>query len=209
MKQGTFITFEGCEGVGKSTQIKRLQESLSQQGKEVISLREPGGTSIGETIRARLKSTNLDPLEELYQFNIARYHLVTEVIAPALESGKIVLCDRFTDSTIAYQEHGRGINNYLVRFVIQVATQGINPDLTFFLDAKPQIGLAHRINSTDPFEQENIEFHNRVYMSYKSIIALEPNRFRVIPYLEGNPEEMQSQIQQETNKYLEKTNRKN
>ena len=210
-KQGAFITFEGCEGSGKSTHIKLLAEHLGCQCCKVVrALREPGGTTFGEQMRQSLKNFdyNICGIAEVLAMNASRAQLVEEVIRPALERGEIVLCDRFYDSTIAYQGYGRGISLKAIDSVINFACDGLKPDLTFFINAKPEQGLRNRWSASvgitqaelkgaaqkDRFDEEEIEFHQRVYEGYLKIVQKEYERFRVIPYLEGNIMSMQVKI---------------
>jgi dTMP kinase len=161
-----FITFEGGEGCGKSTQARALKRRLDQLAIPVILIREPGGTPLGEKVRSILKhatETHISALSELILFNASRSQLVSDIIKPALAEGKIVLCDRFTDSTIAYQSYGRGLDISLITEINTIAAQGLKPDLTFLLDVPPESGLARKKNgANDRFEKEDLEFHNRV-----------------------------------------------
>jgi dTMP kinase len=179
-----FITFEGGEGCGKSTQARFLQHRLTQMGHPAILIYEPGCTSAGERIRRLLKRSNdfsISPLSELLLFNSARNQLVTEVIQPGLKDGKTVISDRFTDSTIAYQHYGRGVDLWLVECVNSMAAQGCQPDLTFLLDISPVIGLARKRSGVqDRFEQENLDFHQRVREGFLKLASKEPQRWVVI-----------------------------
>jgi len=183
--QGVFITFEGVEGCGKTTQIRRLQQRLENQGREVVATREPGGTPVSEAIRNILLDCahdGMQPMTELLLYAAARSQHVAEVIAPALQAGKIVLCDRFADSTTAYQGAGRGVAPDDVALVHRLATRGVWPDLTIVLDVPAEVGLA-RANSCggpDRIEQECIEFHRRVREGFLDLARQAPERIRVV-----------------------------
>jgi dTMP kinase len=187
-----FITFEGGDGSGKTTQVKALESHLTASGKSCLSTREPGGTSLGELIRQVLLEVGKQPITsptELFLYLADRAQHIHEVIIPALEQGKIVLCDRHTDSTLAYQGYGRGIDLGLLRSLNDIASQGIKPDLTLLFDCPVEIGLsrtAQRQSQTasarneDRFEQEKIEFHERVRAGFLELARAEPRRFRII-----------------------------
>ena len=187
-----FITFEGGDGSGKTTQVKALESHLTASGKSCLSTREPGGTSLGELIRQVLLEVGKQPITsptELFLYLADRAQHIHEVIIPALEQGKIVLCDRHTDSTLAYQGYGRGIDLGLLRSLNDIASQGIKPDLTLLFDCPAEIGLsrtARRQSHTasgrneDRFEREKIEFHERVRAGFLELARAEPNRFRII-----------------------------
>lgn len=182
MSRGIFITFEGSDGCGKSTQIKKLAEYLTSQGKEVVVTREPGGTDISEQIRGIILDPNNKeegPVTEMMLYAAARAQIVSELIKPSIEEGKIVLCDRFVDSSIAYQAYGRGLGDQ-VKIVNSYALQGLLPDVTFFLDITAEEGRKRNKNTdkNDRMEQEAIEFHQRVYEGYKKIA--EDNKDRVV-----------------------------
>jgi dTMP kinase len=186
-----FITFEGTEGCGKSTQVELLAERLRALGHRVRVLREPGGTPIGEEIRHTLKHSKVNVTmtyeTELLLMNASRAQLVRETIRPALAVGEIVLCDRFYDSTTAYQGYGRGLDLGLVRSVIDFAIGDTRPDLTLLLHVPPEVS-AERLQSrqsTLPFVRDRIEegdryFFERVAQGYEAIAAAEPNRVRVV-----------------------------
>lgn len=167
-----FITFEGCEGSGKSHQSKVLYEYIKSLSLPVILTQEPGGTAIGDEITRLLKWTKADsisPLTELMLFNASRAQLVRNVIEPALKEGKIVICDRYTDSTVAYQGYGRGLELELVNTVNSIATGGIVPDITVFLDVCPTISFDRMHGTADRIENEEKDFHERVYKGFRSI----------------------------------------
>ena len=187
-----FITFEGGDGSGKTTQLKAIESHLRARGKSCLSTREPGGTSLGELIRQVLLEVGKQPITsptELFLYLADRAQHIHEVIIPALEQGKIVLCDRHTDSTLAYQGYGRGIDLGLLRSLNDIASQGIKPDLTLLFDCPVEIGLsrtAQRQSQTasgrneDRFEREKIEFHERVRAGFLELARAEPHRFRII-----------------------------
>lgn len=180
---GLFITFEGGEGCGKSTQSKLLLKRLKQQNIPVILTHEPGGTSLGNEIRKALKKkrdSTVSPQAELLLFAASRAQLVVEVIRSALEEGKVVICDRFSHSTLVYQGYGRGIDLNVVGTVNNIATQNIKPDLTVFLDISPEQGLARKRNAKDRFELEELSFHRRVREGYLKTAAADPEHWLVV-----------------------------
>lgn len=201
---GLFITFEGTEGCGKSTQVRLLVERLHDWGRVVRLLREPGGTPIGEEIRHTLKHSKVNDAmtweAELLLMNASRAQLVREVIRPALAAGEIIVCDRFYDSTTAYQGYGRQLNLDMVRSVIGVAVGETRPDLTLLLQVSPEVS-AERLRSrqaTMPFVRDRIEeadqaFFDRVAKGYEAIAAAEPERVRVFEG-GGSVEQVQSAI---------------
>ena len=189
---GVFITFEGVEGCGKTTQLDLAARSLAEQGVEVRVSREPGGTSIGDAIRSIL----LDPASkvmhsecELFLYLASRAQHVRQVIIPALEAGTWVLCDRFTDATLAYQGYARGLDLDGLRALNDRATGGLKPDLTIVLDCPPEIGIERAtkrmrdggtFEAEGRFEQEKLAFHRRVREGYRRIAELEPGRVRLM-----------------------------
>lgn len=171
-----FITLEGGEGVGKTTQQALLAERLQREGYACVSTREPGGTALGEALRELLLHGDpLTPLAELLLYAADRAEHVNKVIAPALAVGQVVICDRFTDSTLAYQGYGRGLNLEQIRQLNHLATGGLQPQLTLWLDLAPEVGLA-RSRLGDKLEQEHLEFHRRVYRGFQALAAAEPQR---------------------------------
>lgn len=185
---GYFITFEGIEGSGKTTQIKLLASHLELLGYQVVMTREPGGCPISDKIRSILLDADnhrMYPLTELFLYAAARAQHVAEVIKPALESDCIVLCDRFTDATIAYQSCGRGLERSTIESLNKLACQTVHPDLTVLIDCNPDIGLMRarqRIEATsgpreERFELEALEFHRRVRDGYLGMALQEPQRF--------------------------------
>ncbi len=179
-----FITFEGGEGCGKSVQAKALYRRLSQSAIPALLTHEPGGTPFGNKIGRWLKwaqDKDISPLTELLLFNASRAQLVNEVIQPNLEEGKVVICDRYADSTTAYQSYGRGLDLEMVKAVNNAATQGLQPDLTVLLDIAAEKGLARiKARRRDRFEQENITFHQRVREGYLKLAANDPERWLIV-----------------------------
>jgi len=193
---GLFITFEGTEGCGKTTQIRLLEDFLKLRSHDTLLTREPGGTRIGDQIRRILLSVEnrtMIPIAELFLYAAARSQHVQEVIKPALKDGRIVLCDRFADATTAYQGAARKIEKEFLIQVHKIATGGLEPNLTILLDLPAEVGLKRawernereRISGReDRFEQEAIEFHERVREGYLEIAREDPSRVKVINALE-------------------------
>ncbi len=179
-----FIVFEGGEGCGKSTQTRALYRRLSKDGFGAILTREPGGTRLGERVRRHLKRTDetrISPLAELFLIATARAQLVSEVIRPELEKGKMVICDRFTPSTLAYQGYGRGLNTDALREVNDIATDGMSPDLIVLLDIPIEDGLGRKKSKErDRFESESLAFHARVRRGYLDMAKADPERWLVV-----------------------------
>ena len=203
--RGRFITFEGGEGCGKSTQVKRLAEHLASKGMEVVLTREPGGTRLAELIRGLLKDEREDPpcdRSELLLFLAARAQLVRNVIEPALASGKWVLSDRFSDSTFAYQGYGRGLPLDVLRLVNDFACDGLKPDLTLLLDVSPEIAAARMRRreaatntSADRIEQAGDGFHARLRAGFLEMAKAEPGRIKVVD-ANGSPDDVWARILQ-------------
>ena len=183
--KGFFISLEGIEGTGKSTQTRLLTENLQQRGRIVVRTAEPGGTAISLKIRElllSLDSREMDPVTELLLYNAARVQHIREVIGPALARGEIVISDRFSDSTLAYQGYGRGIDRKMIDALDAIATKGMRPDLTLLLDIDVETGLQRNreINKRDRLELEDVAFHENVRKGFLEIAAHEPERIRVI-----------------------------
>jgi len=190
--KGTFITFEGGEGSGKSSQARLLAEYLKEKGYDVEVTREPGGTGIGDAIRAILLNPELSEMgnvAELLLLAASRAQNVHERIEPALARGAVIVCDRFIDSTLAYQGYGRDFDLGLLKSLNSLATGGVTPDLTILLDLPPEIGLERskaldkaeaKQGEGDRFEQEDIEFHRRLRKGFLELAEAEPDRFRKI-----------------------------
>lgn len=169
--KGTFITFEGCEGAGKSTQIRLLSQYLAEQGKECVVTREPGGSAISEAIRAVIldgKNTAMTDECEALLYAAARAQHLSDTVLPALEAGKTVLCDRYIFSSFAYQGYGRGLDMGFLRAVNSFALQGHMPNITLFLDIPPRSAFErkHGADQNDRIEQAGEAFHARVYQGY-------------------------------------------
>lgn len=191
-----FITFEGVEGSGKTTQIQRLKRYIVRKGIPCKVTREPGGCPIGEKIRKILLDPDhqeMVPLSELLLYEAARAQHVEEVIEPLLKKGIVVLCDRFSDASLAYQGYGRRIDLGLVERLNQISSRDIRPDMTFLLDCPSQVGLkrafqrnrAMKKEKEERFERERIQFHHRVRRGYLSIARKEPHRVKVIDTRQG------------------------
>jgi len=180
--RGTFITLEGIDGCGKSTQTEMLINKFSELGVDYIQVREPGGTAAGEAIRQILLDNRYSLLlqTELLLYMAARSELTEEIIIPALKAGKVVLCDRFTDSTLAYQGYGGGANLEWIRILNNNATCGITPDLTILLDLPVEDALKRRINKADRMESKDYHFHQRVRLGYLELASVEPYRIKVL-----------------------------
>jgi dTMP kinase len=182
---GLFITLEGGEGAGKSYQQEALAQRIEARGLSVTRAREPGGTPLGERLREIAldlgeRQVELDALSETLLFMAARAELVAGVIAPALARGEVVLCDRFADSTRAYQGFGRGVDLSVIDQLNAVATGGLRPDLTVLLDLPPAAGLARASETADRFGREDAAFHERVREGYRTLAAREPERWLVV-----------------------------
>lgn len=188
---GLFITFEGIEGCGKSTQVERLAKRLAKAGREVITLREPGGTTIGEAIRIVVKhppgDEPISPDTELLLMNASRAQLVQQSIRPALAKGTVVVCDRFYDSSLAYQSYGRGLDLAKVQQAIDLAVGGTKPSLTLLLDISLSVSQARvsgRQQSTgerqDQFDESGAKFFERVHAGFHALAKEEPGRYQVI-----------------------------
>jgi dTMP kinase len=191
--KGVFISFEGIEGTGKSTQAKLLEEYLREKGHRVIQTMEPGGTRISLKIRELLlspDSKDMDHVTELLLYNAARVQHIKEVIKPALERGEIVITDRFSDSTVAYQGFARGLDLKLIDSLDVIATNKLRPDITLLLDIDVETGLARNkaLNKGDRLELEDLSFHERVRKGFIQIAAREPARIKVIDCSESLPE---------------------
>ena len=187
-----FISFEGIEGSGKTTQAKHTVRLLQDKGHDCVITREPGGTRIGKKIRAILLdplSKDMDPLTELLLYTADRAQHIKEYILPLLSDGKIVLCDRYYDATMAYQGFARGLDIGLIEKIHKLLFENLKPDITLLLDLPPEIGLdrawkqinnGNRISQETRFEEERLSFHKRVRTGYLELSRLEPERFRII-----------------------------
>ena len=184
---GAFITFEGIDGCGKSTQLRLLASELGVRGLKIVTTREPGGTALGRRLRAALLDIEeqVDPLAELLVFAADRAQHVRTLLSPAIENNQIVLSDRYADATVAYQGAGRGFEPKLIQDIVQLATGGLTPDLTLLFDlsvSESAVRTRRRVASknTDRLDIEDAEFHTRVRNAYLEIAKAEPDRFRVI-----------------------------
>jgi len=187
---GIFISFEGLEGAGKSTQHKKLCNYLEEKNVKFVSSTEPGGTDTGNSIRNILldkKFNKIKPVTELLLFSAARYQHVCEVIKPSLEKGYIVITDRYVASTIAYQSYGRGLNLRLIKHMNRIATDGLYPDITFMLDITPEQSMERLLNRVattskklDRIEEEKIEFFKKVRKGYLKLAKADPEKFRIL-----------------------------
>ena len=179
-----FITFEGPDGSGKSTQIKLLAEFLASRGREVVLTREPGGTGIGEQIRDVVlsnKNQTITSETEALLFSAARAQIVREIILPALAAGKIVLCDRYADSTLAYQGYGLGLDRDALTAITRFATGGLVPDLTFYIDVPVEVGIARKQRGeTNRLDEKAIAYHERVRAGFLEMAHREPSRWIVV-----------------------------
>lgn len=207
MKSGKFITVEGSEGVGKSTNIDHMLRRLQQQGVEVVQTREPGGSPLGEEVRELLldhRHTGMSQDAELMLMFAARAEHLAQVIRPALDAGKWVLCDRFTDASHAYQGAGRGIDSGRIAALEQWVQQGLQPDFTLLLDIEPEVGLerAGKRGALDRFESEAMGFFHRVRQGYLERAQQFPERFHIVDA--GQPlEQVQRAIDAELLPFIE------
>lgn len=205
--EGIFITFEGIEGAGKSTQIDLLADYLERKGYDVVVTREPGGTGIGESTREILLNPDfhgMDFLTELFLYAASRAQLVSEIIRPALAAGKTVLCDRFADSSLAYQGFGRGLPLDRIEALNEWATQGCSPQLTIILSVPAQHGLERATRTfTDRIEKEAVDFHQRVKCGYEKLVGKYPDRIHLVDAL-GGPDEIKRRIIGIVEEFLER-----
>ncbi|NMA33596.1 MAG: dTMP kinase [Clostridiaceae bacterium] len=185
MKRGLFVTVEGTDGCGKTTQITNIVDYLSSLGCRVILTREPGGTRISENIRSIILDpafTEMHSITELMLYSAARAQLVEQVIRPAIANCETVICDRYIDSFYAYQGYGRGLDMEMLKKITSLAINNTMPDITFFFDLVPEIGLRRRMNAAngDRIENEQMEFHRRVYHGYRQLAKENPERIKTI-----------------------------
>ena len=202
--KGKFITFEGSEGCGKSTQSRMLYDYLKSQGKKVIYLREPGATKVSEKIRDILLDARNDAMLnecEMLLYMAARSQIVGEIIKPRLEKGFIVICDRFLDSTIAYQGYGLGMDVGFIKRVGKFATLNLKPNLTIFLDLPVSSGLVHRDGNKDRIEKRSLAYHLRVRKGYLSLAHQEAKRIKIVK-VEKSKELTQSKVRELVSKYV-------
>ncbi len=203
--KGKFITFEGSEGSGKSTQIELVNRYLKREGLEVLFLREPGATRIGEQVRRILLdvgSSGMSDECETLLYMAARAQLVRERIIPALRKGSVVLCDRFLDSTIAYQGYGNGVDIGWIKQLGRFSTGGVTPDLTLFFDIDAKKGLGRINRPKDRIERRSVLYHNRVRAGYRTLGRQEPGRIKLIK-VNGSKEEIHSVVRKYVNGLLD------
>ena len=209
-----FITLEGPEGSGKSMQICDLAEFVRQQGYEVLTTREPGGTFIGDQIRQvimNMENTMMNPRTEILLFCAARAQIVSEVIRPNLEKGVVVISDRYADSTLAYQGYGHGLDLDILRQILAFATGGLKPDLTLLLDVDIEVGLNRRKiggGEWNRLDAQQLEFHRRVRNGYHEMIKTEPKRWKLIDASQ-TPQIVQQDIRLAVMEALSKSENKN
>lgn len=207
--RGKFITFEGIDGSGKSTQLRMLSSELRLRGFDVLTTMEPGGTPLGRRLREAFLETeeNVSPLAELLLFAADRAQHVNLLIKPSLEQGRIVISDRFADATFAYQGAGRGFSEETVNHVIKIATGGLKPDLTLFFDISVDKGISRTNSRTDSeaiknrMDSETIEFYERVRGAYLRLAENEKERFRIID-ANGSIEEIKAKVLKITTEFL-------
>ncbi len=186
------ITFEGPEGSGKSTLIKNLNTRLQEVGIDCVATREPGGHPTAEKIRSILLQESMNPVTELLLYQAARSEHLTKVILPALKKKKWVLCDRFTDSTLAYQGYARGLDLKLIKKMNLIATQGLVPNLTLLLDLPVETGLS-RASDPNRFEKAGLAFHKKVRQGFLKIAKAEPKRIKVLSVAKLSPDQVVDQ----------------
>ncbi len=206
MKRGLFISAEGTDGSGKTTQISNMQVYLASLGCEVLLTREPGGTRISENIRAIILDpvyTEMTDSAELLLYSAARAQLVEQVIKPSIEKCITVICDRYVDSFYAYQGFGRGIRMEMLESITNIAINGTMPDITFFFDLDPEIGLKRRFaaSGSDRIENEVLDFHKKVYSGYKELANRYPNRIKTIDAARP-PEEVWQEVRRQLDRTL-------
>lgn len=212
MYKGIFITFEGNDGSGKTTQIALLADYLRHRGLEVVTLREPGGTGIGEKIRDILldkDNRGMSPVTEMLLYAASRAQLVSAVIKPELERNRAVICDRFVDSSLAYQGYGRGLGTENVWAVNSLALDGCLPDITFFMDLDADSSMSRRISKggeTDRIESEDMDFHRRVYAGYLELARQYPGRIKRVN-VSREPREIFEEIREYVDELLERSKR--
>ena len=198
--RGFFITFEGTDGAGKTTQIRHLSAELRQAGYDICLTREPGGTHISEQIRDMLLNpdhSEMAATTELLLYTASRAQHVSEVIKPALEAGKIVISSRFADAMVVYQGYGRGLDLERINRLNRIATDGVTPDVTLVLDLPVEVGLQRvrkRRGGLDRLEREKIEFHQRLRDGYRALAEQEPQRIKIID-AQASPKQVYTQIQ--------------
>jgi dTMP kinase len=200
LKQGLFITFEGVEGAGKTTQIAMLRAALEREGRRVCVTREPGGDAVAEGVRQLLLSQEMSPRAELLLFLASRAQNVERVIKPELAQGAVVICDRFIDSSVAYQGVARGLGRDTVAALNEFATGGLTPAMTFLLDLEPETGLA-RQTDRNRMEAESLRFHQQVREGYLAEATRSPQRFCVLD-ADQSPETLHAALWKKIQNFL-------
>lgn len=194
-----FITFEGPDGSGKTTQMRKLIPVLQEKGLDIVQTREPGGTDIGDQIRSvimNMKNKSMHPRTEILLFCSSRAQLVEELIRPSLAEGKLILCDRYADSTMAYQGYGHGLDRDLLSKLLDFATGGLKPDLTLLFDISAEAGLRRRLSNHEEWNRMDdyaLQFHERVRNGYLAMAAAEPERWTVIN-ADRSPDEIHEEV---------------
>ena len=204
LRKGQFITFEGSEGCGKSTQSKLLFLYLKKKGFKAVYLREPGGNKISEKIRDLLldsKNKSMSKESEMLLYMAARAQIVKQKILPALKKNKIVVCDRFTDATLAYQGYAGGMDIKIIKNIAGIVTKGLKPDITFLLDIGAKTGLLRTGRTKDRMERKSILYHNKVRKGYLDIVKKEPKRVKVMSSA-GEMGKTQEEIRRVVLKYV-------
>jgi dTMP kinase len=211
-KKSVFITMEGCEGCGKTTQSELLKKYLEEKGLKVVLTREPGGSIVAEQVRNILLNPKFDvaPYCELMLYEASRVQHLQDIIKPNLKKGYVVICDRFTDSTLAYQGYARGIDKEIIKKLNKIATEGLVPDLTIYLDINPNVGIKKaktvnkgKLTGGDRIERESLKFHNKVRKGFLELAKKYPERIKKI---KTNPiiEKTQIEINKEIDKFFKK-----
>ena len=207
-----FITFEGPDGSGKTTQMELLMPVLAAFGMDTVRTREPGGTYIGDQIRAvimNMKNKSMHPRSEILLFCASRAQLVEELIRPSLAEGKLVLCDRYADSTLAYQGYGHGLDREALTRLLDFATGGLKPDLTLLFDISAEAGLRRRLTNHEEWNRMDdyaLQFHERVRNGYLAMAAADPERWAVID-ADRSPDEVHRDVAEILTKKLKEAGR--
>ena len=207
-----FITFEGPDGSGKTTQMDLLMPFLAEKGLDTVRTREPGGTDIGDQIRSvimNMKNKSMHPRSEILLFCASRAQLVEELIRPSLSEGKLVLCDRYADSTLAYQGYGHGLDRDALIRLLDFATGGLKPDMTLLFDISAEAGLRRRLTNHEEWNRMDdyaLQFHERVRSGYLAMAAAEPERWVVIN-ADRTPDEIHAEVVSVLTEKLQRTDR--
>ena len=198
-RKGILITFEGTEGAGKSTLIRKVDTALRRHGQKTVLTREPGGSAVAEKIRKLILTQTMDPWTEIFLYEAARAEHLDKIIRPALSKGKFVLCDRFTDSSLAYQSFARKLPWQKIKLLNHIATQGLKPNLTILIDIDQHIGLK-RARTKNRFEEEGVAFHNRVRRGFFKARAENHMRWFTLAGKLGTPDQMAEAVIKEIKK---------